>query len=100
MLRTVRVQTRSGSTYLIGPATRPEKIRVSRVGAQPADGESVRPSIVWDADSVEFVSSDGVLRLRVRGIDGQDFESTEIVSVDENEVSATSAGSLSESGPV
>jgi hypothetical protein len=87
MLRTVRVQTRTGSTYLIGPAADPAKVRIARVGAAPVRGTESPHSLAWDADAVELVPGKGGLRLRIRDSDGRGFESTEIISVASHELS-------------
>ena len=86
MLRTVCIETRSGSTYLVGPAVDPSKIRVARVGTQAVRGIDSPVSFAWDADRVEFVPGANGLRLRIRSSDGQGFESTEIVGITEHEI--------------
>lgn len=91
MLRTVCIETRSGSTYLIGPAADRSKIRVARVGTQAVRGTDGPVSFAWDADRVELVPSSNGLRLRIRSSDGQGFESTEIVGVTEHEIDELTA---------
>lgn len=86
MLRTVCIETRSGSTYLVGPAADPAKIRIARVGARAVRGTDGPVSFAWDADSVELVPSTNGLRLRIRSSDGKGFESTEIVGITEHEI--------------
>ncbi len=86
MLRTVRVETRSGSTYLVGPANDPGHLRIARLGSGPVRGTVGPLSFAWDAESVEFVPTASGLKLRIRGADGQGFESTEIVHITEHEL--------------
>lgn len=91
MLRTVRVQTRTGSTYLIGPASDPAKVRIARVGAAPVRGTEGPYSFAWDADAVEFIPAKDGLRLRIRDVDGRGFESTEIISIATHELASTAS---------
>jgi hypothetical protein len=91
MLRTVWIQTRTGSTYLIGPGELPGKIRIARVGAAPVRGTYGPHSFAWDADAVEFVAGNEGLRLRIRDTDGRGFESTEIISIAMHEMASADA---------
>jgi len=100
MLRTVRIETRSGSTYLVGPATDPGRIRVARVGAGPVRGTTGPLSFAWDVETVEFVATTEGLRLRIRDTDGRGFESTEIVRITEHELSDRPAWDDSEDATV
>jgi hypothetical protein len=91
MMRTVRIQTRTGSTYLIGPAEVSGKVRIARVGAAPVRGTRGPQSFAWDADAVEFIPGNNGLRLRIRDADGRGFESTEIINITTHELASTEA---------
>lgn len=87
----MRVTTAGGSTYLVGPSTRANYVRVARVSDHVVAGTIGPLSFAEDYVEVELVSDGTHLRLRCTHESGSRFRTSPILEVVHESLATTSA---------
>lgn len=87
----MRVTTAGGSTYLVGPSSRENYVRVARLSDHAVAGTVGPVSFAEDYLEVELVSDGHNLRLRCTHESGSRFRTSPIVEVVQESLAATPA---------